>query len=60
MCRYTFVAMYRFVRPFREAKFCCVLSSVFDKLRCAGGDKWSRYTDLCYVSVTKYKIKYFS
>jgi hypothetical protein len=33
------MAMYRFVLPFREAKFCGVPSCVFDKLGCAVGEK---------------------
>jgi hypothetical protein len=39
MCRYKLVTMYRFVPPFREAKFCGVPSYVFDKLGCAAGEK---------------------
>jgi hypothetical protein len=37
--RYIFVAMYSFVSPFREAKFCGVPSCVFGKLGCAAGGK---------------------
>jgi hypothetical protein len=33
------MAMYSFVPPFREAKFCGVASCVFDKLGCAAGDR---------------------
>jgi hypothetical protein len=32
------MAMYSFVPPFREAKFCGVLPCVFDKLGCAAGE----------------------
>jgi hypothetical protein len=47
MCRYIFMAMYSFIPPFREAKFCGVPSCVFEKLGCAAGEKkvakhWSR------------------
>jgi hypothetical protein len=31
---------------FREAKFCGVLSCVFDKLGCAAGEKWLRNTGI--------------
>jgi hypothetical protein len=40
------MAMHIFVPPFREAKFCGVLSCVFDKLGCAAGEKWLRDTAL--------------
>jgi hypothetical protein len=40
------MAMYRFVSPFREAKFCGVLSCVFDKLGCAVGEESLRNTAL--------------
>jgi hypothetical protein len=33
------MAMYSFVSPFREAKFCGVPSCVVDKLGCAAGEK---------------------
>jgi hypothetical protein len=33
------MAMYSFVPPFREAKFCGVSSCVFDNLGCAAGEK---------------------
>jgi hypothetical protein len=33
------MAMYSFVSPFREAKFCGVPLCVFDKLGCAAGEK---------------------
>jgi hypothetical protein len=39
MCRYIFMAMYSFVPPFRETKFCGAPSCVFDKLGCAAGGK---------------------
>jgi hypothetical protein len=44
ICRYIFVAMYSFVPPFREAKFCVVPSCVFDKVGCVAGDKRLRNT----------------
>jgi hypothetical protein len=37
--RYIFMAMYSFVPPFREVKFCGVLSCVIDILGCAAGEK---------------------
>jgi hypothetical protein len=39
ICRYIFIAMYRFVLPFCEAKFYAVPSCIFDKLECAMGDR---------------------
>jgi hypothetical protein len=46
------MAMYSFVPPFREAKFCGVLSCVIDKLGCAAGKKkvaehWSTLLQTC-------------
>jgi hypothetical protein len=38
------MAMYSFVSPFREAKFCGVPSYIFDKLGCAAGEKYLRNT----------------
>jgi hypothetical protein len=38
-CRYTIMAVYSFVPPFREATFCGVPSRVFDKLGGAAGEK---------------------
>jgi hypothetical protein len=40
------MAMYNFVTPFREAKFCGVLSCVFETLGCAAGEKSLRNTGL--------------
>jgi hypothetical protein len=40
------MAMYSFVLPFREAKFCGVPSCVFHKLGCAAGEKSLRNTAL--------------
>jgi hypothetical protein len=40
------MAMYSFVPPFREAKFCGVPSCVFDKLGCAAGEKRLRITGI--------------
>jgi hypothetical protein len=40
------MAMYSFVHPFREAKFCDVPSCVFDKLGCAAGENSLRNTGL--------------
>jgi hypothetical protein len=37
---------YNFVFPFREAKFCVVPSCVFNKLRCAAGEKCLQNTSL--------------
>jgi hypothetical protein len=39
ICRYILMATYSFVPPFREAKFCGVLSCVSDKLGCAMSEK---------------------
>jgi hypothetical protein len=39
MCGFIFKAMYSFLSPFREAKFCGVPSYVVDKLGCAEGGK---------------------
>jgi hypothetical protein len=44
------MAMYSFVSPFRQAKFCGVPSCVFDKSGCAAGEKkvaehWNRVTN---------------
>jgi hypothetical protein len=46
--RYIFMAMYSFLPPSRESKFCGVLSCVFDKLGCAAGGKrlWNIDLDL--------------
>jgi hypothetical protein len=44
ICGYIFMAMYSFVPPFREAKFCGVPSCVFDKLGCTVGEKRLRNT----------------
>jgi hypothetical protein len=44
------MAMFRFVPPFREAKFCGVPSYVFDKLGCAVGEKRLRNTDVDIVT----------
>jgi hypothetical protein len=44
LCRYIFKAMYSFVPPFHEAKFCDMPSSVFDQLGCAAGEKRLRNT----------------
>jgi hypothetical protein len=46
ICRYIFMAMYSFLPPSHEAKFCGVPSCVFDKLGCAVGKKRLRNTDL--------------
>jgi hypothetical protein len=43
-----FMAMFRFVPPFREAKFFGVPSCVFDKLGCATGEGSLRNTALSY------------
>jgi hypothetical protein len=43
-CRYIFKAMYNIVLPFHEAKFCGVLSRIFDKFGCAAGKKHWRET----------------
>jgi hypothetical protein len=43
ICRHIFMAMYSFVHPFREAKFCGVPSCVFDKLGCAAGEKFAEH-----------------
>jgi hypothetical protein len=40
------MAVYTFVPPFRNVKFCGVVPSVFDKLGCAAGKKWLRKTGL--------------
>jgi hypothetical protein len=40
------MAMYSFVPPFREAKFCGVPSCVFDKLGCSADEKSLRNTGL--------------
>jgi hypothetical protein len=40
------MAMYSFVPPFREAKFCGVPTCVFDKSGCAAGEKSLRNTSL--------------
>jgi hypothetical protein len=40
------MAMYSFVPPFREAKFCGVPSCVFDKLGCAADEESLRNTGL--------------
>jgi hypothetical protein len=40
------MAMYSFIPPFREAKFCGVMSCVSDKLGCAAAVKELRNTDL--------------
>jgi hypothetical protein len=40
------MAMYSFVPPFHEAKFCGGQSSVFDKLGCAAAEKRLQNTDL--------------
>jgi hypothetical protein len=40
------MAMYSFVPPFRDAKFCGVPSCVFDKLGCAASEKRFRNTAL--------------
>jgi hypothetical protein len=48
-CIYMQIHIYghmRFVPPFREAKFCCVPSCVFDKLGCVAGEKRLRNTAL--------------
>jgi hypothetical protein len=39
ICRYIFMAMYTMVPPFCEAKFCGVLSCVFEKLKCVAGER---------------------
>jgi hypothetical protein len=41
------MAMYSFVPPFREAKFCSVPSCVFDKLGRTAGKKSLRNSGLC-------------
>jgi hypothetical protein len=40
------MAMYSFIPPFCEAKFCDVLSCVFDKVGCAVGEERLRNTVL--------------
>jgi hypothetical protein len=40
------MAMYSFLSPFREAKFCGVPSCVFDELGCATGEKRLQNTAL--------------
>jgi hypothetical protein len=42
------MAMYSFVAPFRETKFCGVPSYVFDKLVCTAGKKMLRNTDIVH------------
>jgi hypothetical protein len=39
ICRYIFMVMYNFILPFCEAKFCGVLSCVFDKLGYAADEE---------------------
>jgi hypothetical protein len=46
ICRYIFMTMYSFVPRFREATYCGVPLSVFDKLGCAAGEKRLRNTEL--------------
>jgi hypothetical protein len=41
-----FMAMYSFVPPFREAKFCDVPSCVFGKLGCSADEESLRNTAL--------------
>jgi hypothetical protein len=46
LCRYIFMAMYSFLPPFYEAKFCCMPSCVVDKLWCAAGERRLRNTEV--------------
>jgi hypothetical protein len=51
------MAVYSFVSPFREAKFCGVPSCVFDKLGCAAGEKRLRSTGLCEGTITVFATR---
>jgi hypothetical protein len=50
ICSYMFMAVCSVILPFYEVTFCGVLSDIFDKLRCATGEKRLQNTALLHLS----------